>query len=68
MASYYNFGIELEMIVTPHKERDYENYQGSKERMRVYWLSYYERLAAAMRSRGLRAMSTPGPIAAARRV
>jgi hypothetical protein len=54
MAAYYNFGIELEMIVTPHKPRDSQNYQIGTGPME-YNISYFKRLASALTTRGLQA-------------
>ena len=59
MAAYYNFGIELEMIVKPHTERDFQKYCGSKEKRLAYWIGYYERLARAMIGQGLQAKARP---------
>lgn len=46
--TWYNFGIELEMIAKPHAERDFFNYTNQK---REYHIDYYERLAQAIRHR-----------------
>jgi hypothetical protein len=54
MADCYNFGIELEMIVTPHQPRGYGLYPTGTNPME-YYISFYERLAKAMVSRRLKA-------------
>ncbi|KAK6442380.1 hypothetical protein LTR95_001396 [Oleoguttula sp. CCFEE 5521] len=46
MADYYNFGIEIELICKPHKVRS-----------PLVPTEYYERLAASIRKRGLRAQA-----------
>lgn len=57
METWYNFGIEIEMIATPHKTRDFRDYQNESAELVFlqYYISYYKRLARAMTRRGLEA-------------
>lgn len=52
--TFYNFGVELEMIARPRTGLESFNYTNNKP---GYNVRYYERLAEALRYRGLMATS-----------